>query len=261
MAGEFIQTEDGRIYFEIQGKGEPLLLLHAGSLTGGSWQPYLEGFAEHFRVITPDLPAHGQSDTPAGAMSYRRLADAMAAFVRAVGAHKPLIVGFSDGGQAALEIGMRHPELPQCLVVGGAWFKFSERYREWVREAIGDERLPQADTARLARNHPDWAAWLEHLYGPDRWQPLLTRLKPMWTTPLNYTAGDFARVTAPTLLLIGDRDELVAIEETAEMYRLLPVAEIGIVPGADHGAFFSSKRAVFQSLMLEFLLRRRSSAS
>jgi pimeloyl-ACP methyl ester carboxylesterase len=77
----------------------------------------------------------------------------------------------------------------------------------------------------------------------------------MWTSPLNYTAGDFARVLAPTLVLLGDRDELVSVEEAMEMARLLLRSELAVVPGADHGAFFSTKVATFLSPMLDFLLR------
>lgn len=99
----------------------------------------------------------------------------MAAFIQALDLHKPLVAGFSDGEQVALEIGMRYPDLPQSLVVGGAWFKFSATYRAWVRDALGDEASPEVDTGRLARNHPDWAAWLEQIYGPDDWKPLLAR--------------------------------------------------------------------------------------
>ena len=257
--GHVVRANGVNIYYEAHGQGEPLLLLHAGTLTGDMWQPYLAAFTAHYRVITPDMRGHGRSDNPTGAMSYRQLADEMVAFIRVLDLHKPQIAGFSDGGQVALEIGMRHHDLPQSLVVGGVWFKFTATYRAWVRDALGDENSPEVDTARLARNHPDWAAWLERIYGPDDWKPLLVHIKRMWTAPLNYTRDDFARVVAPTLVLLGDRDELVSIEEAAEMYRLLPTAELAMVPGAGHGAFFSEKVAPFQSLMLDFLLRHSAS--
>jgi pimeloyl-ACP methyl ester carboxylesterase len=77
----------------------------------------------------------------------------------------------------------------------------------------------------------------------------------MWTTPLNYRVEDFAEVVAPTLVFIGDRDELVPVEEAAEMYRQLGNAELAVVPEADHGAFFSGKVAAFQSIILDFLVR------
>jgi pimeloyl-ACP methyl ester carboxylesterase len=187
-------------------------------------------------VITPDSRGHGRSESPPGALSYRLLADDAVELVHALGLHKPLIVGFSDGGQVALKIGMRYPDLPQGLVVGGALFKFSAAYLAWVRDAIGDDASPQVNTARFLRNHPDWAAWLEQIYGPDGWKPVLVRCMPMWITPLRYTAKHFAQVVAPTLVLLGDRDELVSVDEATEMFHLLPRGELAVVPDADHGA-------------------------
>lgn len=155
---------------------------------------------------------------------------------------------------------MRYPNFARALIVGGAWSKFMKTYRAWVRDALGDENSSEVDTARLAQNHPDWVAWLEQIYGQDGWRPLLVHMKRMWTTPLNYTPENFAQVLAPTLVLIGDRDELVPVEEATEMYRLLPRAELAVIPGAVHGSFFSEKVAPFQSIMLEFLLRHRGSS-
>jgi pimeloyl-ACP methyl ester carboxylesterase len=257
--GHTVHANGVNLYYEVHGQGPPLLLLHAGSLTADSWQPYLPAFAQHFCVYAPDSRGHGRSEHPSDTLSYGLLADDMAAFVRALDLHKPLIAGFSDGGQIALEVGMRYPELPQALVVGGAQFKFAAQYRTWVRDAIGDEGSPVVDVARFERNHPDWANWLQQIYGPDEWKPLLARCKPMWTTPLHYTAGDFTRVLAPTLVLLGDRDELVSVEEAMEMIRLLPRSELAVVPGADHGAFFSTRVSTFQSLMLDFLSRHCAS--
>jgi pimeloyl-ACP methyl ester carboxylesterase len=82
----------------------------------------------------------------------------------------------------------------------------------------------------------------------------------MWFTPLTYTAEDFARIVAPALVLIGDRDELVPLDEAIGMFRGLPAAELAIVPDADHGAFFSARVDAFQSLMLDFLRRHSQSA-
>ena len=121
--GHIAEANGISIYYESHGHGDPLLLLHAGSLTGDMWQPYLAGFAERYRVITPDMPGHGRSGNPTGAMSYRQLADDTVAFIQALDLREPLIAGFSDGGQVALEIGMRHPTLPKSIAMGGVYFR------------------------------------------------------------------------------------------------------------------------------------------
>ncbi len=66
-------------------------------------------------MIVPDSRGHGRTNNPAGTMSYRLFADDMAALVQALGLHKPLIFAYSDGGQVALELGMRYPICPRRL--------------------------------------------------------------------------------------------------------------------------------------------------
>jgi pimeloyl-ACP methyl ester carboxylesterase len=227
------------------------------------WEPYLARFTERFRVITPDSRGHGRTNNPSGTLSYRLMADDMVAFVQALDLQKPLICGYSDGGQIALEFGMHYPDVPQALVLGGTMFKFTAEYRAWVRAAVGGDQSLNVDTEQFARDHPDWAASLQQIHGPDFWKTLLQQIKPMWASPLsfNYTPDDFARVAAPTLVLIGDRDDLVSVEQAVEMYRLLPHAELAVIPSADHGAFFSATVERFQLLMLDFLQRRSDQAS
>jgi pimeloyl-ACP methyl ester carboxylesterase len=256
--GHYIQANGLNIYYEEHGQGKPLLLIHGGTVTAESWQPYLAAFAEHYRVITPDSRGHGRTSNPTGIMSYRLLADDMAAFVQALGLHKPLIFGYSDGGQVALEIGMRYPDLPQALIVGATWFKFNETYSAWVQNLFGDRQSPDLDTEKFERENPDWTGWLRQVYGPDNWKTALKQLKPMWTTPLNYTSNDFVQVVAPTLVLVGDRDDFIPVEEASEMYRLLPNAELAVLPGADHLAAFT-KAPLAQALVLDFLSRHSDS--
>lgn len=260
--GHYVQANGLDIYYGEYGRGKPLLLIHGGALTGDSWQPYLAAFAKHFRVITPDSRGHGRTTNPTGSMSFGLLAADMVALAQALDLQRPLIYGYSDGGQAALEIGMRYPDLPGALVVGGAHLELTEGSRQWVRSILGDPQSPDVDTEQFERENPDFAAMLQRDHGPDKWQTLLKQIKPMWNAQLNYTPDDFARVVAPTLVLVGDRDGFVPVEDAVEMYRLLPKAELVVAPAADHTdlIFSPAKAAVVQPLLVDFLLRHSNSA-
>ena len=253
--GQFMEANGVTFYYEVHGQGEPLLLLHAGSLTAEMWRPYLAAFSDRYLVIIPDLPNHGRSSKPARPLSYRRMADEIVGFMQALHLTSPAIIGFSDGGQVALEIGVRYPALSRAIAMGGVVFRDSDASRAFVRDALGDPESPDVDPAHLARTHPDWAAWLDEIYGQGGWTSLLEQLKPMWTTPLKYTANEFASVVAPVLVFVGDRDELVPVNEAVEMFRQLPNAELAIVPDANHGAFFSTRAGAFQAILLDFLHR------
>src|SRR6478609_2659416 len=166
--GRHVQANGVDIYYQehSQSQGRPLILIHGGVLTGQSWQPYLTAFAEHYRVITPDTRGHGRTNNPTGSMSFRLLADDVAALAQALDLHKPLIYGYSDGGQVALELGMRYPELPKALVVGGAHLELTEGSRQWVRSVLGDAESPEVDSEKLEGDDPGFAAMLKRDHGP-----------------------------------------------------------------------------------------------
>jgi pimeloyl-ACP methyl ester carboxylesterase len=168
-------------------------------------------------------------------------------------------LGYSDGGQIALELGMRHPGLTRALVLGGTQFRFSEAYLEDARALLRVTDGEEADPENLEREQPDFVANLReahgHVYGPEYWKTYVKKIAALWLTPLRYAPEDFATITDPVLLLTGDHDG-VATEESIELFRLLPNAELAVAPGSDH-SFIEAKAGLFDALVLDFLVRHR----
>jgi pimeloyl-ACP methyl ester carboxylesterase len=173
---------------------------------------------------------------------------------------RPLVLGYSDGGQIALELGMHYPGLVRALVLGGTQFSFSGAYLEDARALLGIAEGEEVDSERLEREQPEWVAYLReahgHVYGPEYWNAYVRQIALLWLTALRYTSQDLGAVTDPVLILSGDCDEGVSTEESVELFRILPNAELTIAPGSDHG-FIEAKVGLFDALALDFLLRHR----
>jgi pimeloyl-ACP methyl ester carboxylesterase len=262
--GQFVPVNGLHMYYEECGSGKPLILLHGGTVTCHMWQPHLSCFVPHFRVITPDSRAQGRTDNPTGELSYRFMADDVAAFIQALGLTKPLVFGYSDGGQIALEIGMRYPNLTGGLVVGAAWYRFSETYLAFLK-AIGVEGAGVVNIEYIQREMPDrvdlWKTEHARTDDPDYWQTMLRQLSIMWWTPLDYTAEDFQKITDPMLILLGDRDGTIELQQAVDMYRLIPNAELAILPNATHvSAIYSARSELTMKIVLDFLLRHGAQA-
>jgi pimeloyl-ACP methyl ester carboxylesterase len=254
--GQFVKVNGLNMYFQEYGSGRPLILLHGGTVTSNMWQPFLPSFVPHFRVITPDNRGHGKTNNPNDEqLSYHLMADDVAAFIQALNLTKPLVFGYSDGGQIVLEIGMRHPGLTGALVVGAAWYKFSEIYINGLK-AFGLERSSVVNIEKIQRDHPESIPLMkiEHVRAdnPDYWKTLLKQYSVMWWAPLDYTADDFRKITEPTLVVVGDRDELIELEQSIDMYHLIPNAELAILPNATHT---SPNPQLLTDTVLDFLLR------
>ena len=258
--GKYVEANGLRVYYETYGEGEPLLLIHGGTATSQSWASHLPAFAEHFQIFTPDSRGHGKTDNPTGELGYRAMADDVAALVGALGLKRPLVLGYSDGGQIALELGMHYPGLAKALVLGGTQFRFSDAYLEVARALLGITEGEEVDTERLKQEQPDFVAYLReahgHVYGPEYWETYVEKIATLWLTPLGYVSEDLAAITDPVLVLVGDRDG-VSTEESIELFRLLPNAELAVAPASDHG-FIEAKADLFDALALGFLMRHQN---
>jgi pimeloyl-ACP methyl ester carboxylesterase len=257
--GNYVHANGLNIYYEEYGSGEPLILIHGGMAVGDSFQPQIPIFSEHFRVIVPDSRGHGRTDNPTGELSYRLMADDIAAFIDVLGLNRPLICGWSDGGQIALELGMHYPDQVKCMVVGAAWYQFTPNYQALI-QAMGFEAPGVANIERMKQTIPEFVemlrVWHSPIRGPDHWEVLATQISTMWLTPLNYTTEDFQKLNAPTMILVGDRDAMIPVEEAVQMYRLIPGAELAIVPNAEHSLPYV-RSEMFSTIILDFLLRHR----
>lgn len=253
--GNYVRANGLDIYYRDVGRGEPLLLLHGGSVSSSDvwadhpwgWGRHLDRFAEHFRVIAPDTRGHGRTINPSGAMQYRLLADDVVALIAALGLHRPLVFGFSDGGIAASLVGMHHPGALRAIVnhAGYDLLNRDAPIRPVIRTAHGgNPAATEANPALIQR----WFAATGNLremarrmqadhdaaQGEGHWLTLFIQTFPMRTIPLDEGFDDFRRITDPTLILVGDRDEYCSVEEAVAVYRMLPHGELAILPNVAH---------------------------
>jgi pimeloyl-ACP methyl ester carboxylesterase len=233
------------------------VLLHGATVTHAMWASVIPDLAAQYRVIAPDLRGHGRTDNPAGEFSYRLLAEDAAAFAEALGLEQPHMCGWSDGGQIALEVGMRFSGLARSLVIGAAQYSYPDHYQASMGlmgfMAPGVVLFDQ--TERAAPGFLDMVRQLHcPTHGPGYEETLLTQLCTMYLTPLNYTRVDFSRILRPTLVIVGDRDWGIPLEEALGMYRQIPLAELAVISRGDH-ALPTSRPALFAATVLDFLRR------
>lgn len=254
----YVSANGLRMYYEAYGEGEPLILLHGGTATVSSWYGHIPTYAKHFRTIAVDSRGHGKTDNPANELNYATMADDVAAFIQALGLNAPIVLGFSDGAQIALELGIRHPAQARALVLGGAYYRFSEQYQAGLR-SFGFEGPDSWNANTIRAVSEEWANSLQQEHtrddNPEYWTILIKQIAALWWMPLNYTAEDFAKINVPTLIVSGDREEACEVEQSVEMYGMISKAELFIVPNAGHS---QSAEQMKNLLVIEFLLRNNA---
>jgi pimeloyl-ACP methyl ester carboxylesterase len=269
--GRYVSANGIDIHCVEAGKGEPLVLLHGGSVSTnpvwaghpGAYVSHMETFARHFRVIAPDLRGYGRTVNPGGAISYRQLADDIEALIDALDLGQPLVVGNSDGGHIAATIGIRNPGRLRAIVNHAGFSLFDPRNQAFpmMREVLGGspdatEADPDAVAAFFAGSE-DMQATFELFKNdndgarePDYWQRQVAEMFGRLTQPAQYTVEDWSSIVAPTLVLTGDRDDFHSVEAGVAAYRQLPQGELSVLPNEGHGI---SDAAV--QVSIDFLLR------
>ncbi|MCK6555379.1 alpha/beta hydrolase [Candidatus Binatia bacterium] len=252
------------------GSGDPLLLVMGFGMPGEAWLgslPFLGGF----RAIYFDNRGTGQSDKPEGPYTIEQMADDAAGLLRHLGISRAHVYGVSMGGMIAQELVLRHAALVRsvvlgCTMCGGAFAKLGD-------PAVLDELIDVV--ANMGK--PDPAAWVERqlpLLFPPAWVEanpairdlLLTAVTMMPPTPpqtaQNAMAGMFGwstydrlpEIAAPALIVHGDADVLIPVENAHILKERIPGAELYIVPGAGHG-YPAQDPVGVHAVVTEFLRR------
>ncbi|MDB5023681.1 MAG: alpha/beta fold hydrolase [Mucilaginibacter sp.] len=222
------QVNGLRMYYQIHGQGSPLVLIHGGGSTiYTTFGQVLPLFARHRQVIAMELQAHGHTPDRDRPSSFEQDADDVAALLEELQIKNADIFGFSNGGQTAMQLAIRHPGKVHKLIVAAAGYK-REGYYPWFWEFLSGatmDAMPQPlKDAYLAINADQKALQAMHDRDYNRMIDLVD-----WSDDL------IRSIQAPTFVISGDRD-VVTTEHALELYRLLPKARLLIYPGV-HGDF------------------------
>jgi pimeloyl-ACP methyl ester carboxylesterase len=242
--GRYIDVNGLNTYYEVSGKGEPLLLMHGGFCTVETFARQTPDLAARYQVIVPERRGHGRTPDVAGPITYEDMADDTVGLMQALGVSSAHLVGYSDGGNTALIVALKRPDLIRKMVCLGANFHYNG--------------MAPVAVEVMAHATPDnFYPWLTNKYkevspdGPDHLPVVFDKIMRMWREEPALTLHDLGQIQAPTLVLVGDRD-WVAMEHTVQMYESIPNAQLCVVPGATHGAPFE-KAALVNQIVLDFL--------
>jgi pimeloyl-ACP methyl ester carboxylesterase len=236
---DYVELLGVRTWYDKQGEGGAVVLLHPGGagVDARAWGPNLEALSAEFRVFTPERRGHGRTADVEGPITFDLMAqDTILETVVGEPAH---LVGCSDGAIVALMVVLRRPDLVRQLAVIAGVF----HYDGWVPGVLDITASPPAFLERLyAELSPD---------GPDHYRVIVEKLARMHATEPTLTPSDLNQITARTLVMIGDDDE-VRLEHAIALYRNLHDGELAVIPGTSHGLLVE-KPALCNSLIIDFL--------
>jgi pimeloyl-ACP methyl ester carboxylesterase len=220
-----------RLYFEIHGIANPtqppLVLLHGGGDTiQTSFGQILPVLAGGRQVIAFEQQGYGHTaDIAERPFSFEQSADDTAALLEYLHIEKADLFGFSNGGTIALQVAIRHPDVVRKLVLASALVKRDGAY-PWLWDALNKARLENMPQ-ELQQEYLKVAPQPENLRMMH--DKAAQRVRDFKDIPADAIRG----ITAPTLVVVGDAD-VIRPEHAVETFRLLPHAQLAVLPGTDH---------------------------
>lgn len=219
----YVQLGDVHAYYEEDGDGEPLVLLHPGLADSRAFEEHMPAFAERFRVFRPDRRGHGRTADVDGPITYDVMADETIAFLERVVGGPAHLLGHSDGAPVALLVALKRPDLVRRLVFSAGVF----HHEGWTPGAIDLDDETETFFVEY------WSAVAPQ--GRGHFHVVKAKLDRMHQEEPTLTTDDLAGYAGPALVMVGDRDDEIHPSHTLSLFKGLPDAQLAVLPGTAHG--------------------------
>ena len=233
------------MHYETSGKGEPLVLLHGGTQTTRMYDPFVEEFSAHYRLIAIDLRGHGGSTNPDNKWTTGQFAQDVFALLDHLKVDSFKAIGASAGGMTLLHMAIQQPERVEAMIVIGVGTYLPKECRNILRSTDTDD-LSEAVWESLREWHRHGDAQIRALY---EWVASLAESY----NDMTFTPPFLSTIKARTLVVHGDRDYCFPASMAWDVYSAIPESYLWVVPNGAHVPIRGPHTAPFTRTALDFL--------
>jgi pimeloyl-ACP methyl ester carboxylesterase len=237
-AGNYVQANDAKIYYEVYGKGQSVVILHGG-LFGSTIEMagFIDSLKKRFKVIAISTRGHGKSGMGTEPLTLQqRAADAMAV-INAVTKDSVTILGFSDGGYTAYKIASLYSDRVKKMIVIGA----GELYPGLREFGITAKQAISMDTTY-------WKQQLKLMPEPNRLEEMFMQVNDCYSK-LTVAKDLLGSIKCPVLVMAGDRDQGNSVEHIINAARMIKNHQIGIIANGTHPVFNENFAAIWANII------------
>jgi pimeloyl-ACP methyl ester carboxylesterase len=237
-AGHYVQANDAKIYYELYGKGQPVVILHGG-LFGSTIEMagFIDKLKNKFLVMAVSTRGHGKSEIGTEPLMLEQRVNDVMSVINAVTKDSVIVLGFSDGGYTAYKLGAMHPDRVKKMIVIGA----GELYSGLREFNINAKQAISLDSVY-------WKQQLKLMPEPNRLEEVFEQVASCYS---KLTIGKelLSTIKCPVLVMAGDRDQGNSVEHVLNAARMIPNHQISIIPNGTHPVFNENFVAVWASII------------
>jgi pimeloyl-ACP methyl ester carboxylesterase len=258
------------INYEVQGEGEPLLLIPYTSADHACYAFQLPAYTEHFSCIAIDLPGSGESDKPPGPYSTDGQADQVAAFLDAIGIDQAHVAGMSFGAAVGMHLAARHPGRVRSLSLHSGWHATDDYLRivveQWrtlatalptVADVVIQGIFPWCFTPEMYVERPEFVATLVDFVRGRPAQPVDAFVAQIDAVVAHDASSALGKIDVPTQITFGARDLCCSTRFAEPLKSGIAGSELVVFDHLSHAGLHEDPET-FNHATLDFLLRQRS---
>ena len=208
---------------------QPLLLLHGAIGASAQLQPLAQRLNTNYTVYTLDFSGHGSNAMPMDHFSMPLFTADVLKFMDDHGLEKVSIFGYSMGGYVAMYLAKHYSDRVNSIITLATKYHWDE--------SIAAKEVQMLNPENIEQKLPAFAETLKQRHFPGDWKEVLKKTAEMMLALGSnnvLTNEDYASIATPALILLGDRDKMVSLEETVTVYIALSNAQFGIIPNTPH---------------------------
>lgn len=255
---ERIRSGDAEIVYEVAGDGPPLVLLHPFPAHHGFWLPAIQALVPRYRLILPDLRAHGDSEAGEGPATMEKHAADVARVCDAAGVGRAVFAGVSIGGYILFEFVRRYPERISGLILSctraqadtaegrATRLKTAEDVLERSSEWFVDLMIPKLLGQTLRESRPDRVREIRDMMLKMSAQDIAQVQRGMAERPDSIPT--LKSINVPTLLVMGAEDGLAPHSDGELMRQHIRGSRLMVIPKAGHYAAWERPEEVGKSV-------------
>lgn len=258
------------INYDVQGEGDPLLLIPYTSADHACYAFQLPAYTEHFTCIAVDLPGSGESDKPAGPYSTEGYADQLAAFLGAIGVEQAHVAGMSLGAAVGIHLSARHPSRVRSLSLHSGWHRSDDYLKavveSWrtlatalpsVADVVIQAIFPWCFTPELYVERPEYVGGLVEFVRGRPAQPVEAFVAQIDAVVAHDASSVIDKIAAPTLITFGARDLVCSTRFAEPLTSGIAGSDLVVFDHLSHAGLHEDPDT-FNATTLDFLLRHHS---
>jgi pimeloyl-ACP methyl ester carboxylesterase/sporulation protein YlmC with PRC-barrel domain len=242
--GQYVEVNDARIYYEVTGDGQPLVLIHGYPLSGKLFREQQKDLSDSFMVVTLDLRGFGRSETADSDATLETYADDVLEVMNELGIDTALIGGHSMGGMTALQMYKQEPDrfdglllidtaaIASPIAYQGLWHGFADQAEEKGVKSMAELLVPQMLSGDTRLNNKQLVNDLNAIVGEASVDAAVAGGNAL--AERSSYESLLGTIDVPTLIIVGVEDTVTPVEISQKMAQAIPNAKLSLIEGAAH---------------------------